>query len=179
MWPHIVSPSSILSCCHSRGELEGRQPASPDTTCPRIHASWGVFCIQRKTTPIHAFCLLPACLRMVAVDSAFAHSKHQADGASFCWRVSRGWRRVPEQPMLVELHQCTGTLRGVALISILMSLIKHGEPGTGAEGWQGVVANGTGLGSVAVRVPLNGSGGEESPAPKHGLPLGCDWGCKK
>lgn len=27
-----------------------------------------------------------------------------------------------------------------------------------------------GVGSVAVQVPLNGSGGEESPAPKLGLP---------
>lgn len=35
------------------------------------------------------------------------------------------------------------------------------------------------VGSVAVQVPLNGSGGEESPAPEHRLPLGCDSGCKK
>lgn len=120
MWPHIVSCPSIHSCCRSGGELEGRQPASQDTTCPEIHASWGIFCIQRKTTPIHAFCLLPACWRTVAVHSVFAHSEHQADGTSFCWHGSRGWRRVPEQPVLVEPHQRTGTLRGVTLMSILM-----------------------------------------------------------
>lgn len=175
MWAKVVSPLStpfLLLLWEQAGE---KATSKSEDHVPKSLPHGEYFVSNEKAHPLMAFvCCLPACTQWLQAVLLHIHSTRLMGSTSAWYEQGMqecAWPAHASGAAPMHRHPAR-----VILISILLWLVAHQT----WKAWDGCrrvsgclckPGSRRGIGFLAVGVPLNGSGSEESPAPMHGLPL--------